>query len=44
MAKSNSKHSSNSNNKSNNRPKPMMAKAGYTQNRSRYSCGGKVKK
>lgn len=44
MAKSNSKSSSSSSNRGTNRPKPMVAKAGYTQTRRRYECGGKVKK
>lgn len=26
------------------RPKPMVAKAGYTKSKRRYGCGGKLKK
>lgn len=42
MAKSSNKSSSKTSNKSNNRPKPVLAKAGYTQTRRRYGEGGKV--
>lgn len=40
------KTKSNSNSKGSNsgRPQPMAPKAGYTSIRSRYGCGGKVKK
>ena len=26
------------------RPKPLMAKAGYTKTKRRYACGGKLSK
>lgn len=46
MPKSSSKSSNKSSSSSrsaSNRPKPVVAKAGYTQTRRRYGEGGKIK-
>lgn len=42
MPKVNNNRQSRNSNSSNNRPKPMVPKSGYTQTRRRYGSGGKA--